>query len=198
MSRPHPVLLPERHELPTLTSSHGISLRQLSELDVPALFELFCDPEVTRYFGIQRFESPADAEQLLREILEGFQERNLYQWAVCLAGKLVGTATLFRLDSRNQRAELGFALARAHWGRGVMANALPTLLDYAFHQLELHRLEADVDPRNAASIKRLESLGFVREGLAPQRWLVDGAWQDSLLYGLLAARWREGRSAPSR
>jgi RimJ/RimL family protein N-acetyltransferase len=70
-----------------------------------------------------------------------------------------------------------------------MGEALQTLLTYAFEVLELRRLEADVDPRNAASIRTLERLGFKREGFLRERWHVDGEIQDALFYGLLKREW---------
>jgi RimJ/RimL family protein N-acetyltransferase len=72
-----------------------------------------------------------------------------------------------------------------------MHEALQATLGYAFHILDLHRIEADVDPRNQASIKTLERLGFQREGLLRERWQVGGEIQDSLFYGLLRRDWEE-------
>ena len=60
---------------------------------------------------------------------------------------------------------------------------------YAFEVLDLHRIEADVDPRNAASIRTLERLGFQREGYLRERWQVNGEIQDALFYGLLRPDW---------
>lgn len=188
------LLLPGLGELPRIVGD-GVALRHLVPSDVPALYEVFSDPEVTRYFGIPRMEDLAAAERLLREIDAGFAERRLYQWGVTVEGTVIGTCTLHQLDARNQRAELGFALARAHWGRGLMTAALSALLDHTFGSLDLRRIEADVDPRNAASIRRLEALGFEREGYAQERWIVGGETQDSVLYGLLRRRWRARRGA---
>ena len=60
-----------------------------------------------------------------------------------------------------------------------------TLINYAFTELGLRRLEADVDPHNAKCLKSLETLGFKREGYLRQRWLVAGELQDSVILGLL-------------
>ena len=110
--------------------------------------------------------------------------------------RIVGTCTLFNLDARNRRAEIGYALARDSWGQGLMSEALGALIAYAFGPLGLTRLEADVDPRNAPSIRIVEKLGFVREGLLRERWHVGGEAQDSLMLGLLRREWgaRAGRS----
>lgn len=70
-----------------------------------------------------------------------------------------------------------------------MAEALPALVSFAFETLGLHRLEADVDPRNAPSIRALERAGFAREGHQRERYLLNGEAQDALLYGLLRRDW---------
>jgi RimJ/RimL family protein N-acetyltransferase len=70
-------------------------------------------------------------------------------------------------------------------------------LTYAFDVLEFHRIEADVDPRNAASIRTLERLGFQREGYLRERWQVNGEIQDAVFYGLLRSDWKTA-SASSR
>jgi RimJ/RimL family protein N-acetyltransferase len=68
------------------------------------------------------------------------------------------------------------------------------LLDFAFGQLGLRRIEADTDPDNSASIRLLESLGFRREGLLRERWNVGGELQDTVFLGLLAREYRPCRS----
>jgi RimJ/RimL family protein N-acetyltransferase len=180
------------HFLPTLDAGR-IRLRWLTDADVPALFGIFGDPEVTRYWGFAVLADLAAAAALLEQIHQGFRARTLFQWGVEVAGgPLVGTCTLSQLDSTNQRAELGFALGQAFWGRGYMAAALPALIEFAFGQLGLQRLFADVDPRNAPSIRALERLGFRREGVLREHYLVQGEPQDAVVYGLLRREWLRG------
>ncbi len=71
-----------------------------------------------------------------------------------------------------------------------MGEALRRLLAFAFDEIDLNRLEAEIDPRNRPSAASLERLGFRREGLLAQRWIVSGEVSDSALYGLLAEHWR--------
>ena len=70
-----------------------------------------------------------------------------------------------------------------------MQEALQALLAFAFTDLDLHRLEADIDPRNAASKAALVRLGFQEEGLLRERWIVGDEVSDSALYGLLQRDW---------
>lgn len=142
----------------------------------------------------------ADARALLDDIQACFAAKSLFQWGVARREDdwVIGTCTLYHLDGRNRRAEIGFALGREHWGRGLMQEALGALLGYAFDTLNLHRVEADVDPGNAASLRLLERLGFVREGMMRERWLVGGGVQDSVILGLLRREWSEqGWGLPS-
>jgi RimJ/RimL family protein N-acetyltransferase len=105
------------------------------------------------------------------------------------SNSVIGTTTLFNLNLDNGRAELGYAMASAYWGEGYMHEALQALLSHAFDVMNLRRLEADVDPRNAGSIRTLERLGFQREGFLRERWHVNGEIQDAFFYGLLKREW---------
>jgi RimJ/RimL family protein N-acetyltransferase len=71
-----------------------------------------------------------------------------------------------------------------------MIEALTALVSHAFNDLDLNRLEADIDPRNAPSKVCLERLGFVSEGYMRERWIVGGEVCDSALYGLLRREWQ--------
>lgn len=177
--------------LPTITTER-IALRWLTEEDVPALFAIFSEPDVMRYWSSPPLEDIAAASELFAHIQDGFRRRVLFQWGVARRAddRVIGTCTLFHPDLDNRRAELGYALGREHWGKGYMQEALGALLNYCFTDLKLHRLEADVDPRNATSIRTLEKLGFRQEGYLRERWLVGGGIQDSLFYGLLGSEWQ--------
>ena len=171
-----------------------VKLRWLTEADVPSLFAVFSDPEVMRYWSSEPMADACEAEALLDDIRAHFAAKTLFQWGVALGGddRVIGTCTLLHLDGRNRRGEIGYALAREQWGKGLMREALTALLDYAFTALALHRIEADVDPENAASLGLLERLGFTREGMLRERWLVGGRAHDSVMLGLLGREWRGG------
>ncbi|MFN2369802.1 MAG: GNAT family N-acetyltransferase, partial [Candidatus Krumholzibacteriia bacterium] len=94
------------------------------------------------------------------------------------------------------RAELGYGLRADAWGQGYAAEAVGELLRFGFTELALHRVEADVDPRNEASVRLLERLGFTREGLLRERWIVEEEISDAAFYGLLRREWEALRAAP--
>jgi [ribosomal protein S5]-alanine N-acetyltransferase len=174
--------------LPTLDAG-WVRLRWLTEADIPALYAIFGDDVVTRYWGFSTLPDLAAAAVLLADIHAQFRVGTLLQWGVEAEGVVVGTCTLAALDAAHQRAELGFALGRPHWGRGYMAAALPAVLGFAYGRQGLHRVYADTDPRNAASVRTLERLGFRREGMLREHYLAAGERQDAVVYGLLRSEW---------
>lgn len=186
------MFLPDAHHLPTIPTPR-LQLRAIAPSDVPALLAVFGDPEVCRYWSRPPLPDAAAAVALHDEIARSFTERTLFQWGITARGSdaLVGTCTLAGLSPAHRRAEVGFALARAAWGRGYVAEVLPALVAFAFATLGLHRLEADADPRNHRSIRALERVGFVREGHQRERYHQMDEWQDAVLYGLLRREWEE-------
>lgn len=134
----------------------------------------------------------AEASDLLDEIRSSAADGTLCQWGIARreGDALIGTCTLYRIDRVHRRAEIGYILRRDQWGRGLAHEALVALLGFAFGALGLHRLEADIDPRNAASIRLVERLGFKREGHLRERYRIGGEIQDSFIYGLLEPEWR--------
>jgi RimJ/RimL family protein N-acetyltransferase len=187
-------MLSNAAQLPTIATSR-VTLRWLTPRDIPALFNIFGDPMVCRYWSRPALQNESEAEDLYNEITQCFTERSLFQWGIedVATNRLIGTCTLSSLTPEHRRAEVGFALARAEWGKGYMVVALSALVRFAFESLDLHRLEADVDPRNLSSIRLLERTGFRREGLLRERYHLNGEIQDAFFYGLLRREF-EGRS----
>lgn len=176
--------------LPLITAPRLV-LRWISKDDIDNLYEIFSDPHVMRYWSTVPLPNREAAAELQREIAEGNESDTMFKWGLALrdSDTLIGTTTLFNLNLDNGRAELGYALGRAYWGKGYMHEALNALISHSFEVMELRRLEADVDPRNAASIRTLERLGFQREGFLRERWHVNGEIQDAFFYGLLRREW---------
>jgi RimJ/RimL family protein N-acetyltransferase len=176
--------------LPIITTPRLV-LRWISEDDIDSLYEIFSNSEVMRYWSTVPLPNQAAAAELQREIAEGNESEKMFKWGLALRDSniVIGTTTLFNLNLDNGRAELGYAMGRAYWGKGYMNEALKAFVSHAFEVMGLRRLEADVDPRNAASIRTLERLGFQREGFLRERWHVNGEIQDAIFYGLLRREW---------
>lgn len=171
--------------------SKRIRLRGPRADDAHGLFGLFSDPRVMRYWSRPPMTTRGEAEGLIVEIDEGFACRTRLNWVIAQRqdDAVIGTCALFRFEPRHRRAEIGYALRSDHWGRGLAAEAATLALDWAFRALGLHRVEADIDPRNDGSRKMLERLGFVSEGMLRERYFVGEEISDTELFGLLAHDW---------
>ena len=166
-------------------------LRPMHEADAPALFAMFSDPLVTRYWSSLPWTSIDAAHAMIardrKAMAEGEQLRLALERHEDNA--FIGICTLFAFSEQCRRAEVGYGLVSQAWGRAYMDEALRALLGHGFTTLQLNRIEADIDPRNVASARSLERLGFQREGLLRERWIVGDTVSDTALYGLLRSDW---------
>ena len=180
--------------LPAFPQLRGkrVHLRGPTADDADGVFALFSNPGVMRYWSRAPMRERGEAEGLIGEMLEAFSKRELINWVIVDADdRVIGTCTLFHFDPRHRRAEVGYALHSHHWGRGLASEAATLAIDWVLRTLDLHRVEADIDPRNDASRRLLERLGFRREGVLRERFFVGDAATDSEWFGVLATEWRE-------
>ena len=174
-------------------------MRTLELDDAQALLDSWGDPEVMWFMSSDALADEAAARDFIADVHRLTRERSLFQWGIerLEDRRLVGTCTLAGLDFANKRCEVGFAVARSCWGQGLLSDVLPALIDHAFNDLEFHRLDADVDPENAASLHILQKFGFQREGYLRECYQLKGQIQDAVLLGLLAPDWRRMRASAS-
>ena len=151
------------------------------------------DPEVCRYM-VYGPNTPEETQQFLRmAIAESDRESpDTIHLAIVerQTNELVGACSLDILSRRNQNGELGYCLNRAKWNKGYATECARALIAYGFTRLGLHRIHATCRPANAASARVLEKAGMRMEGHLRHHKLIRGAWEDSLLYAVLADGWK--------
>ena len=176
--------------IPRILKTDDLQLRPSNPTDAEGMLAMLSDQESMRYWSDQPISDLDAAIEVLDQDLESDAQGNSMCWAITFNGqdKMIGKCILFQF-SRENRAEIGYILNRKYWRQGLTYQALGAVIDFAFNTLKLHRIEADVDTENLASIGLLEKLGFKREGLFRERWRVYDEWQDSLMLGLLKQDW---------
>lgn len=164
-------------------------MRPLGPEDTPEILALFGDPAVVEFMDIDPLANLDEA----REVVDWARNRRAMgdgvRWSIRPAedGPLIGTCGFNTLETdRGRRGEIAYDLARAHWGRGVMAEVLPPLIEFGFQDLALHRLEAFVTVGNDRSARLLERQGFVCEGVRREHAFWKGAYWDQLVFSRLA------------
>ena len=136
--------------LPVTLQTERLTLRFLHASDTQALYTIHADQAVMRYFSGTAWTDPSQGDAAIARALDGYGNGSSMQLGLILreTGKLIGTINPHAFHAQNRRCEIGYLLHRDSWGQGFMHEALVTLLDYGFGVLDLHRVEADIDPRN--------------------------------------------------
>jgi ribosomal-protein-alanine N-acetyltransferase len=129
--------------------------------------------------------SVAAFSTMLRSLRREARAGTSMPFAVCWHGRLVGQVTIGSIyRGALNSAYLGYWIDRRYAGRGITPTAVALAVDHAFGAGQLHRVEANVRPENAASRRVVEKLGFREEGIRERYLFIDGAYRDHLSFAL--------------
>jgi [ribosomal protein S5]-alanine N-acetyltransferase len=173
-------------------STERMVLREITEDDVEAVYQIRSDYEVTKYNTGHPLTSYLEAKVLINNIASDYEQQASIRWGLALkvSDALVGMCGFNYWDRINKRASVGYDLARTYWGRGLMPEALHRILQFGFEEMELNRIEADCTSLNKASERVLEKVGFKHEGLQREQYFEDGQFYDLLLFSLLRSEFK--------
>ena len=168
-------------------------IQRLRLEDAPALFALRADPSVSAYDSWVPYTRLDQAVQHIVEQIgaEADTEGRWIDWAIVLKenSTVIGVVeTVVRSRAWGQ-LEIGWALLGAFRGKGYATEAARRLITFAFHEMGMHRISAECDPRNTRSVRLLERLGMRREGHLKQIIRAKGIWCDRYVYGILEHEW---------
>lgn len=175
-----------------------LRLRAFEPTDADALFALHSDAHVLRYWDSPTWSDRGRAERFIAVCRDMEVQGTGTRLAVDRAsdGAFIGWCTVARWNPVHRSASLGYCYSDAAWGHGYATEAARALLRWAFDTLDLNRVQAETDTRNAASARVLEKLGFVREGTLREDCVVDGEVSDSWVFGLLRREWSPSSETP--
>ncbi|SCW44280.1 ribosomal-protein-alanine N-acetyltransferase [Paenibacillus tianmuensis] len=169
-----------------------IYIRAYEPSDAEALLALHLNNrEFFQTYNPARDEAFYTLETQLANIGNGKDEWNQdkrYPFGIFLkeTGELIGDISLFEVKRGPlQKCMLGYSLDQRHNGKGYMSEAVRLVVEFAFKEAGLHRIEAGASPRNAGSLRVLEKAGFRSEGLARKNVKINGIWEDHQMYSLL-------------
>ena len=170
-------------EVPQLLTER-FRCRSLKDGDEDALWDAFSHDETMRFWGRGAFADRAE----FREYLFGTS----WKGRTWIAEPLVGGEAVFRMvasAAEVQVSEIGYILAPRHQGQGIARECVTALITHLFRTEDVHRIFADIDPRNRPSNRLVESLGFTREAHLREAMKTHIGWCDTWLWGLLADEW---------
>lgn len=190
---------PSTVDFPAELATPRCRLRPLDERDTADVLRHFGDERVAEFLDQSRLRTIEEAREIVEWARRMREAGRGVRWALTApdTGAFLGTAGFHAVVRPPvARAEIGFDLAPERWGEGLMREVLERVIGAGFDEAGLHRIEAHVTPGNVRSCRRLESLGFVREGVLREHSFWDGRHHDQVAYGLLAREWR-ARATPS-
>lgn len=172
---------------PEVLVTERVRLRPLEIIDAEALFAIKSDPSVTKCYGLEPHRCLERTREWVGGIIEDQRRGGVQFWALELRESkgVIGACCLWNFNDSRTCAEIGYELRPEFWRKGLMTEALSAILDHAFDDLRLHRVEANPLASNAASITLLLKLGFRQEGVLRQRQVVGGRFIDQWYLGLL-------------
>lgn len=178
--------------IPERLDTERLRLRRFTEADSGAVFDYWnSDPNWARFnASIPAEYTETDAEKFVAELISRDPERQP-SWAVTLAGKVVGIVSL-TFEQSHQIGVIGYGVHGAVRGQGLSGEASSAVIDAAFRTYSgLRKLRAHTDARNVASMRVLEKLGFLREGVLRSNQYAKGEFIDEAIFGLLRREWSD-------
>jgi len=168
-------------------SGFGVYLRQLNGADAPYVYVYSQNPLIYEFMPWDAPESVDDVRAFITEAMHRSDLELGYDFGVHRCGDdlLLGVVSLADISRRHRSAEVGYWLAKKFWNNGYMYQGQLLLLNYAFEELGLNRLQAKVSPRNTPSIRSIERLGFTCEGTLREDAYWKGRYHTHQVWSLL-------------
>ncbi len=154
----------------TLSTNRYI-LRKLEQSDAKQMFENWSgDDEVTKYLTFQAHKNIEQTQKLIYLSQNTYDDPSFYQWNIVdkQNNEVVGCACFIKIDDDIKSAEVGYWIAKKHWGRGAMTEILTELLRFAFEEVNFNKITAEYMTPNVGSGKVLQKCGFTYEGTLRQ------------------------------
>lgn len=162
-------------------------LRRVDVKDVNEIIVLRSNPETMKYIPKPLVKTIEDALEHIAMMDAKIENNEGINWAITQKDnpKLIGVIGHYRIKPEHYRAEIGYMLLPEFSGKGIISEAVKEVVKYGFKGMQLHSIEAVIDPENNASAKVLEKNGFVKEAHLKENEFFEGRFLDSVIYSLL-------------
>lgn len=162
-------------------------LRDLKTSDNKSIFDIFSSEIIMKYYGMNPIKSTDEAEKLINNLNKSYNENKVIRWGIVLKEEniLIGTCGFHSWNKSNSRVEIGYELSRNYWNKGYATEVISSIIDYGFNELNLHRIQALVNPENKTSHHLLLKLGFEKEGTLKDYGYLNEKYYDLIMYSLI-------------
>lgn len=175
-----------------ILQTQRLLLRPIQLDDKQTLFDYRKDEETNKYQGWIP-KTIGDVEEFIGKLEPQLNiPKSWFQMAIIEKENqvFIGDLGIHFLEESSQQVELGYTLNKKFQGKGYATEAINTVINYLFSELNKHRITTSVDPENSPSFKLLERLGFIKEAHFRESLFINDEWVDDIIYALLAKEWK--------
>ncbi len=173
-------------QFPVLTTKR-LTLRDIRITDAEEVYKMRSNGRVNEFIARKKMNHLDDSVKLIEKTIQAYKNCHSIGWAGVLRDKneIIGTCGFNSIDTSNMRAEIGGELSTDYWGKHVAIEAVCAIVKFGLDDMNLHSIEAKVNPKNKGAIYLLESIGFSKEAHFQDRIYYDGAFNDMAVYSLI-------------
>ncbi len=167
--------------------SERLRFRKFLIADAPEIFDIRSNKKVMEFMDSDFHKNVKESELFIQKNFDIYHQQKGIFWAIeeKSTQKFVGDFAFWNIDSKNLRGEIGYGLKPEFWDMGYMKESMQTLIQFGFSEINLHSVEANINPNNINSRKTLEKVGFKKEAYFRENYYHDGQFLDSEIYSLL-------------
>jgi ribosomal-protein-alanine N-acetyltransferase len=164
-----------------------LNLRRITEDDLDDMFLLRSNLDAMKHISRPVSVSNSEVLALIQKVEAGINGNTGIVWGICLnqSNRVIGTIGFHRIEKENYRAEIGYMLLPEFWSNGIMSEAIKEVIKHGFNSMNLHSIEANIDPLNSRSKNILLKFGFKKEAYFKENLYFNGKFLDSEIYSLI-------------
>jgi [ribosomal protein S5]-alanine N-acetyltransferase len=169
-----------------ILNTERLDLIEIKQSHLGDLYKLFEDENVTRYYNLLPLKNEQEAQKYIDWFQTRFKDKLGIRWGIAIKGQqnIIGTVG-FNNFSKRHRANIGYDLQTEFWNNGFITEALKTVINFGFNELEINRIEAEVMQGNIISEKVLNKLNFKNEGVLREWMFWNERHYDMTMFSLL-------------
>lgn len=169
-------------------STERLLLRQITDEDTERVFLLRSNKTSHEFLDKPVMQSLLEASFLINKINSDATANEGITWAIVLKENpslLIGTIGLWRIIKEHYRAEIGYMLLPEYFRQGYMKEAITRVTTFGFEEMQLHSIEANINPANTGSAAVLKSTGYFKEAYFRENFYFNGIFKDSEIYSII-------------
>ena len=149
------------------------------------------DPEIQLMYSEPVYSTKSEVKGLLDKYISSYQKDDYYRWAIVEKGSsaCIGQVAIFLVDSKNHFGEIEYCVSREFQRKGYCSEAVQAVIEYAFRNINLHKMQVCHKENNPASMGVIKKCGFVYEGTLRDYFFMDGKYVSRLYYSMLRSEW---------